>query len=234
MVYSNADRILAQICATEQVAGKWICEVGAGSGRDGFRLADRGGRVILLDYAESSLRVMQQQAREQGIPIHLVQGDAFYLPFRTESLDWVYHQGLLEHFQQPAGIVAENFRVLRRGGFALADVPQRYHLYTLVKHVLIRLNRWFAGWETEFTINELRDLFLRAGFHEHHRYGDWMRPSFFYRALREAAKRIGLRLPLQPPAIPAIRRLRQRLGECFKRTRVSFYTFMDIGLIGRK
>ncbi|MBN1542512.1 class I SAM-dependent methyltransferase [candidate division KSB1 bacterium] len=233
-VYSNADRILAQIRSTGRIEGKWICEVGAGSGRDGLRLAELGGRVILLDYAENSLRIMQKKAREQGVEIHLVQGDAFHLPFRTDSLDWVYHQGLLEHFQEPAGIVAENFRVLKHGGFALADVPQRYHLYTLVKRVLIRLNRWFAGWETEFTISELRDLFLDAGFSEHHRYGDWMRPSFFYRSLREAAKRIGLRLPLQPPAIPPIRWLRDWTGERFKRTHAAFYTFMDIGVIGRK
>jgi hypothetical protein len=37
--------------------------------------------------------------------------------------------------------------VIKKGGFALADVPQRYHLYTAVKHLLIRLNKWFCGWE---------------------------------------------------------------------------------------
>lgn len=233
-VYSNSKRIVEQLQNTMPLENRWICEVGAGSGRDGLRLVDCGARVVLLDYAENSLRVMQRLARETGKTVYLVQGDAFHLPFRTESLDGVYHQGLLEHFADPSGILAENYRVIKKGGFALADVPQRYHLYTAVKHLLIRLNKWFAGWETEFSIRDLERLFRTAGFSIHHAYGDWMRPSFFYRSMRETGKKVGVHLPLYPPSIPGLRRLREQAGKKVKKMRPAFYTFMDIGLIGRK
>ena len=40
----------------------------------------------------------------------------------------------------------------------VVDVPQTFHLYTLMKQILIALNRWFAGWETQFTPGELERL----------------------------------------------------------------------------
>lgn len=233
-VYSNSGRVIDQLLQLGDPAGRWVLEVGAGSGRDSFALAGRGARVIMLDYSAPALQVMQKLARNAAAPVHLVRGDAFHLPFRTGSLDLVFHQGLLEHFTRPEGILAENLRVLRPGGAALADVPQRYHLYTLVKHLLIRCNRWFAGWETEFSRSRLGRLFADTGFAGIEYYGDWMRPSFLYRATREALKKVHLRLPLYPPSLPLMRRLRAALRQMLKRRRWHLLTVMDIGAIGRK
>ena len=233
-VYANSDRIVRQIAAVGSVEGKWVMEIGAGSGRDGFQLADLGARVIFLDYTENSLRLIDRLAKQHGKRVHLVRGDAFYLPFKQNVIDIIYHQGLLEHFRDPGGIVREKYRVLKAGGFAVADVPQRYHPYTPVKHVLIALNKWFAGWETEFSIQQLAALHRNAGFEIHARYGDWMRPSFFYRATREALKKIGVKLPLYPKRLPLISRLRDRLRDRLRRKTWALYTFMDIGVVGRK
>ena len=107
-VYSNSDRIIRQLEALGELSGKYIMEVGAGTGRDGFRLVDAGARVILLDYADNSLRVMKSLAEKAGKDVLLIKGDAFHLPFKTDSLDIVFHQGLLEHFTNPQDILAEN------------------------------------------------------------------------------------------------------------------------------
>jgi len=233
-VYPNSDRIYRQICATGPLQKKWVMEIGAGSGRDGFQLTDLGARVIFLDYAVNSLQVIASLAQKYQKIVYLVRGDAFNLPFKEGAIDIVYHQGLLEHFTQPGGIIAENYRVLKIGGFAVADVPQRYHPYTLVKHVLITLNKWFAGWETEFSIGGLKALHRAAGFEIYAVYGDWMRPSFFYRAGREALKKIGVTLPLFPKRLPLISGLRDRLRAVFQRQKWALYTFMDIGVVARK
>jgi ubiquinone/menaquinone biosynthesis C-methylase UbiE len=233
-VYSNAERVVQQILATGNLSGKLIMEIGAGSGRDGFKLIDAGAKVIMLDYAQASLHVIKTLAQESGKHVWLVRGDAFHLPFKQDALDLVFHQGLLEHFADPRGIVTENYRVLKPGGFALADVPQRYHFYTVAKHLLIWLNKWFAGWETEFSRRQLENLFSRAGFEIHHVYGDWMRPSFAYRLLRELAKKAGIKLPLYPKCLPLLSRWRNALRRRFQRSSLAFYTFMDIGVIGMK
>lgn len=233
-VYSNSDRVIQQITALGDPAGKWMLEVGAGSGRDSLSLSRQGGRVIMLDYSEPALRVIQNLARDWKYPVYLVRGDAFHLPFKTNCLDVVFHQGLLEHFTNPQDILAENLRVLRPGGAALADVPQRYHLYTVVKHLLIRLDKWFAGWETEFSRTQLERMFVATGFSEIRMYGDWMRPSFMYRAGREVLKKAGIKLPLYPKPWPVLNHVRTLLRKGMSRAPWALHTVMDIGAVGFK
>ena len=233
-VYSNSNRVIDQLLRLGDPAGKWILEVGAGSGRDSLSLSSRGARVIMLDYSDPALQVIQKLVHGARHPVFLVRGDAFHLPFRSDALDLVFHQGLLEHFPHPEGILKENLRVLRPGGAALADVPQRYHLYTVVKHILIGLNRWFAGWETEFSRLQLGRILRKTGFVRVEYYGDWMRPSFLYRAGREAIKKIGIRLPLYPPAAPLSGRIRAGVRKFLRRYPWHLYTVMDIGAIGFK
>ncbi|MDZ7315697.1 MAG: class I SAM-dependent methyltransferase [candidate division KSB1 bacterium] len=233
-IYPTSERILQQILSLGPPAGKWIMEIGAGSGRDGLRLAKSGGRVIFLDYAQSSLKLIAESAKKENASVYLVRADAFHLPFRQGCLDLVYHQGLLEHFERPEGIVAEIYYVLKSGGCTIADVPQTFHPYTLVKHVLIAMNKWFAGWETEFTAGQLRRLHEKCGLVTLRIYGDWMRPSFFYRAVREILKKIGIFLPMYPPKIPLLHRLRQTFRNSFRRLPAARMTFMDIGIVARK
>ncbi len=233
-VYSNSDRVIRQIRALGNPAGKWILEVGAGSGRDSFSLSADGARVVMLDYSQPALCVIQRLAQDWQHPVALVRGDAFYLPFKNDCLDVVFHQGLLEHFTNPEDILAENFRVLKPGAAAVVDVPQRYHLYTAVKHVLILLKKWFAGWESEFSKPQLERLLAAAGFGKLKMYGDWMRPSFCYRAGREVLKKAGVKLPLYPGPWPLLSKVRSLLREEFRRTPLALYTVMDIGAVGLK
>lgn len=233
-VYQNSDRIVGQITDAVDVSGKWIMEIGAGSGRDSFKLAEMGARVILLDYAENSLQLMHQLSQKLDHKVSLVRGDAFFLPFKSNSIDVIFHQGLLEHFTKPAGIVQESFDALKIGGINVSDVPQKYHMYTAVKHLLIWLNKWFAGWETEFSIGQLRSLHLKAGFDIFAVYGDWMRPSFIYRASREALKKIGITVPQHPKPIPIVSKIRKAWRSYFRKTKIALYTFMDIGVVGIK
>lgn len=232
-VYSNSERIVEHLQKTVDLDGKLVMEVGAGSGRDGFKLADCGAIILFLDYASSSLKTIDELSKKLNKKVLLIRGDAFNMPFKENVLDIVYHQGLLEHFTNPKCIVDENYRVLKNGGLVCADVPQRYHIYTVVKHILIWLNKWFAGWETEFSIGQLKKLIKSAGFEIHHVYGDWMYPSFFYRALRESLKKVGLTLPLYPKH-GALYKYRKKMSQFFKQKKIAFYTFMDIGVIGKK
>ncbi|MBN1562076.1 class I SAM-dependent methyltransferase [candidate division KSB1 bacterium] len=233
-VYPNSTRIVDQIRANGDIARKRIVEIGAGSGRDSFKLADLGAQTILLDYAVNSLRRIKEQAIRERKNVHLVRGDAFHLPFKADSIDIIFHQGLLEHFTHPRDILTESYYVTKTGGLHISDVPQRYHLYTIVKHLLIWLNRWFAGWETEFSIGQLKKLHRDAGYAIQSVYGDWMRPSFIYRAMREVLKKVGITLPQYPPRAPVLGALRDRWRDYFKKQKLAFYTFMDIGVVAVK
>lgn len=234
-VYDNAERIVARLkSAAGDLNGKKVLEVGAGTGRDSFLLAEAGAEVTVLDYADNSLTLMRDIAGSSKIPVLLVKGDAFKLPIPDNTFDIVFHQGLLEHFEDPQPIIDENFRILKPNGLMLADVPQKYHVYTVIKHFLIAINQWFAGWETEFTIQQLSGLAAKAGFQVTMRYGEWMRPSLFYRIIREVALKMKLRLPLYPKGIPMIRDWRTRLRKKMLQSKITLLTGLDIGVVGIK
>ncbi|MDZ7374434.1 MAG: class I SAM-dependent methyltransferase [candidate division KSB1 bacterium] len=232
-IYETGDRIVRALTQVVDPRGKWVLEVGAGSGRDSVRLARLGARAVALDYSTNSVRTVKRLADAEGVKVWVVRADALRLPFRRGTFDVVFHQGLLEHFRDPIPLLQANVEVLRAGGYLVVDVPQKYHPYTLVKHLLMKMGRWFAGWETEFTVAELKDLICRVGLVPVLQYGDWMHPSLAYRGLRLALLRFGVRLPMYPRGIPVVRAVRGKLRSWAKSKRWSFWTFLDIGVIAR-
>ncbi len=197
--YSTNGRLVREVLADGPIEGRWVMEIGAGSGRDLIELARRGAKGIVLDYSPASLALVKAQAEAQGVPVLLVQADATRMPFRDGAIDVSFHQGLLEHFRDPMPLLRENARVTAKTGRFLVDVPQTFHLYTVMKNVLILFNAWFAGWETQFSPAQLEGLCRDAGLEVVRTYGDWMVPGLWYRVLRESLKRgLGIRLPLHP------------------------------------
>ncbi len=232
-VYSNEGRVGEHLTRIVSPAGKRILEVGAGTGRDGIELARRGALVVSLDYSPSSLRLIRSQVTG-GESVLLCCGDAEALPFRDDVFDVVFHQGLLEHFRAPDRIIKENHRVLGSGGLLLVDVPQRYHYYTVIKHVMIALGRWFAGWETEYSVAELERLLGGHSFSIVRSYGEWLNPPIWYRMLRRVLLPAGLRLPMYPRFFTWLRKRTVRIRSAVLDTRWGIYTALVIGTIARK
>jgi SAM-dependent methyltransferase len=233
--YSTGDRLYREVLADGPVAGRWVMEVGAGSGRDALALAKDGAKTVVLDYSPASLEIVRRLSRESGIPIHAVRADALALPFREGTFEVVFHQGLLEHFRDPMPLLRENARVLARGGRAVVDVPQTFHLYTVMKQTLIAVNRWFAGWETQFTPDELERRVRDAGLEVKRTYGEWMVPGLAYRVVREVLKRgTGAKLPLEPRGPEPWARFWEGLRARAKRYRLALYTCHVIGTVGVK
>lgn len=233
--YSTGGRLVREVLADGPVEGRVVMEIGAGSGRDLVALAKMGARGIVLDYSPASLALVRQVAAAQGVPVMLVQADATRMPFRDGAIDVSFHQGLLEHFRDPMPLLRENARVTARGGRMVVDVPQTFHLYTLMKNALILVNRWFAGWETQFTPAQLERLCAAAGLEVVRTYGDWMVPGLWYRVVREVLKRgAGLKLPLHPRGPAFWAGGWEALRAALRRRRWALWTCHVIGTVARR
>lgn len=168
------------------------------------------------------------------VPVKVVLADGLRCPFADGTFDIVLHQGLLEHFPSPWALLHENHRLLKPGGFLVVDVPQTFHLYTLVKHVLMAFGLWFGGWERQFTAGSLRTLLQRAGFEPVRGYGDWSRPGLIYKALRQVGVKLGLRMPMYPRYFGPLTAGFYRLQERLRARRLFLYTVLSVGIVARK
>ncbi|MCK5116927.1 MAG: class I SAM-dependent methyltransferase [Candidatus Aegiribacteria sp.] len=210
-IYDNDGRIPEEILKRMDIGGSVIMEVGAATARDSVILAENGAVSVALDYSHEALRLARVAAARAGVQLFLVCGDALALPFRNNSIDLVFHQGVLEHFRDPMPLLRENVRVLKEDGKVLVDVPQTVHIYTLIKKILIAMNVWFAGWETQFTPQQLADLLREVDLGPETTYGRFFSPSLAYRILRELLMKLGIRMPLRPVILPPVHRFRTRL-----------------------
>ncbi len=194
-VYSTDFRIVRRLAEHISFNNMLVLEVGAGTGKDSAAVAREGSKAVALDYSEESLRLMEDFA---GLGPMIVCGDAFSLPFQDASFDVVFHQGLLEHFRNPLDLLAENKRVLKEGGLLLVDVPQKYHYYTLLKHLLMFIGKWFAGWETEYSRRRLCAVIRDSGFDVEKIYGENPSPPVWYRGLRKILLKFRFGIPMYP------------------------------------
>jgi SAM-dependent methyltransferase len=234
-VYPSVSDITGEILrSVPELENKRVIEVGSGTGRDGILLAEKGATVYLLDFAKSGLVLSQYFAEEKGVTVHRIMGDALGSPFPNESFDLVFHQGLMEHFRDPKPLLKENYRILKKGGVLLIDVPQIFHPYTLMKHTLMFFGKWFAGWEREFTPNSLKRIVEREGFKVIRSYGYWMRPGLAYRALRELLGLFNVSLPMYPKFLSGLSNVLYNLVDRISHHRIVHYSTLAIGVIAVK
>lgn len=233
-IYDNDGRIPEELLKRMDLQNTIVMEVGAATARDSVVLAENGAVAIGLDYSHEALRLAREAAQRAGVQLLLVCGDALALPFKNNSIDIVFHQGVLEHFRDPLPFLRENVRVIKEEGKVLVDVPQTIHIYTLIKKILISMNAWFAGWETQFTPGGLSRVLRKTGLEPEGIYGRFFSPSLGYRIVREVLMKLGVKLPLRPVLVPPVHRLRNRVRKVVEDSPVGPNFGYIVGIIAGK
>ena len=144
-----------------------LLDVGAASGDMGDVVREEYPKAVVtsLDYRISHLRM----AREPRIV-----ADAFRLPFRLKSFDYVHCSLFLHHFKDEELIpLLRDFGALARRAIVLTDLER----HALAFYAL-PFSRWIFGWDAvtlhdgpisvqaAFTAEELRNLAQKAGLRE--------------------------------------------------------------------
>jgi len=155
-----------------------LLDVGAASGDMGARVREwyPEARVISLD------RIVAHLTSAEG---PRVAGDAFHLPFRPKSIDYVFCSLFLHHFtdDQVARLLAGFGEVARRAVLVI-DLDRNP-----VPYYFVPWTQWLFGWDS-VTVNDAR-ISVEAAF----------RP----RELETLARRAGLRNPRAQAYWPAFR-----------------------------
>ena len=213
-----------------------ILEIGAGSGVDIVQFAKLDAEAYALDYSVQSLSMVEDRAEMKKVDVHIINADAEQMPFTDAVFDVVYSLGVVEHFKNPNQFMAENVRVLKRGGYLLVDSPQPFCIHTIRKHILMHFNRYVGGWETQYTVGQLKKMLQDQGLDIVDSYARSydLRPVL---ALRQLHK-IGLGFidekviyPILPPKMGI---LYDKIWSWFEKRKIAYYICWCVGVIGRK
>lgn len=93
-----------------------ILDVGTGTGFLALLLAELGHRCTGVDLSQEMLKQAQKKARQAGLKIDFLAGDAESLPFKEDSFDVVINRHLLWTLPRPEAALRDWVRVLKPGG----------------------------------------------------------------------------------------------------------------------
>ena len=126
-----------------------LLDIGGGGGYYARRLAKKVGMLILADRFSGEYsfhREIAKSAAESEKNIHVICGDAHYIPLQPSSVTKIFSNQILEHLLKPGDFFREAGRVLSQNG-KLIVISQNavflasYHfpIRRILKRVLLRL-----------------------------------------------------------------------------------------------
>lgn len=151
--YHAKNHPIALLRAENNLRTPWICnelkqrfpnkidvlDVGCGGGFLTNALALEGHEVTGIDLSGSSLEVARRHDKTQSV--QYLQGDAYHLPFEAGTFDCVCAMDILEHVEDPARLIAEASRVLKKDGLFFFHTFNRNLLSYLM---VIKGVEWFV------------------------------------------------------------------------------------------
>jgi len=93
-------------------------------------------------------------------------GDMKNIPYQSNSFDFIYSSGSIEHILDPQEAIKEYYRILKPEGIAFISVPSRFSYYRILQEVAARLVKGlhYGLWEKKFTQKELQKVIEAEGF----------------------------------------------------------------------
>lgn len=162
------------------VPKKGTCvEVGAGRGSLSAFFADNGYNVTLVDLSDEIMAEAEKVFKSLGLSdrAKYVVSDALDLKLEDESFDVATSVGLLEHFEDPTDVIAEQVRVVKKGGmFTAYVVPKKWssqNLFQPVNDMLKKTHTAFTAgikkpnkvplYRTEYGIEHYKKIMQKIG-----------------------------------------------------------------------
>jgi 2-polyprenyl-3-methyl-5-hydroxy-6-metoxy-1,4-benzoquinol methylase len=118
-------------------AGQVLVDLGCGWGRWSIAAARAGFSPCGVDVHLDALRAGKRVARELGISVDFVCSDITRLPFKPESVDFVFSYSVLQHMEKTKAkkVLNRIAFILRPGGTCLVQLPNVFGLVSLCRQL---------------------------------------------------------------------------------------------------
>ncbi len=158
---------IAQAVLNRVPPGGRVLEVAPGPGFLAIELAKSGRcSVTGLDISDSFVRIALENARNAGVVVEFLHGNASAMPLPEASFDFVVCSAAFKNFSDPIGALNEIHRVLKAGGHAsIYDLRKDASLDEIATEVrnmhLSPTNALLTRWIFRFGL--LRRAYTREG-----------------------------------------------------------------------
>lgn len=148
-----------------------ILEAGCGSGVISLKILDKhDANMVLLDISSKPLKISQKNFMKAGKKFLGIQGDILQMPFKDNTFDVVWNQGVVEHFNKPDDAIKEMHRTVKYGGYAVFFVPA--HLSILHMFYLLSMKTKSKpylpfGEQIFFTKKQIKEILNSLGYYSH-------------------------------------------------------------------
>lgn len=144
------------------VNGKYLLDLGCGSGTSSIYFALKGARCVASDWSPEMVKVTKRLAESHQVEIEARVIEAMNIDFPDDSFDIVYASNLLHHVDTQQTL-REICRVLKPGGFSCTWDPLRYNPIINVYRRLARQFRTIDEHPLGFqTLRYARNLFTEV------------------------------------------------------------------------
>ena len=142
--YTDYAPWMPQLMGFDQFPGASLLEIGCGMGTDLLQFARGGASCTGVDLTPRSVEITRHRFALYGQQGSFMISDGERLPFKANSFDVVYSNGVLHHTPDTEGAINEVHRILRPDGVAKVML---YHRNSLNYWVEIVLRRGIFGAE---------------------------------------------------------------------------------------
>lgn len=120
--YITCQHIMRYVFASTLVAGKTVLDIACGAGYGASHFVACGAKeVVGVDLSKNAVAYARNQYSKKGL--HLLQGNAVFLPLRDRSFDMVVSFETIEHINEYEEYLEEMKRVLKPQGTFICSTP---------------------------------------------------------------------------------------------------------------
>jgi len=162
--YINEHRVVQRILIKYFKKNTLILEAGCGSARDSALLSLKYSEIISLDYSIEALKVGKEIRKMLNASNILIMSDINHIPFLDDTFDTIFSIGVIHYINNKTETMNVFKNILKKQGILIISVPNIFSLHSIIKIILIKLNKWNWGNENNYHTKKLFKLMTNNSF----------------------------------------------------------------------